>query len=75
MKSFKGLFKYLVFFVIASWMFILGIIVGRGSAPVTFDTTKFQTRLESIAENFESQKKIPEKTLLQDKVTLLLDTA
>ena len=41
-------------------MFVLGIMVGRGNAPVTFDTRRFQKRLENIAQEF-GQKKEPEK--------------
>ena len=42
-------------------MFFLGIIVGRGNAPVKFDTQKFQKRLEAIVHDFGVQKKIPDK--------------
>ncbi len=52
MLSFKGIFKSLAYLVIAGWMFFLGILVGRGSAPVTFDTHRFQQRLEIIAQEF-----------------------
>jgi len=34
----------------------LGIMVGRGSSPVTFDTQKFQKRLEVIAGEFGEKK-------------------
>ena len=37
-------------------MFLLGIMVGRGSSPVTFDTQKFQKRLETIANEFGEKK-------------------
>ena len=42
-------------------MFFLGIIVGRGNSPVTFDTQKFQKRLETIAHDFGAPKKNPDK--------------
>ncbi|MCK5836987.1 MAG: hypothetical protein KAH09_06940 [Desulfobacula sp.] len=49
MISFKRILKYLIYTFIAGWMFLLGIMVGRGTSPVTFDTQKFQKRLEAIA--------------------------
>lgn len=52
MVSFKGILKYLIYVFIAGWMFLLGIMVGRGTSPVTFDTQKFQKRLEVIASDF-----------------------
>ncbi|MFH2061334.1 MAG: SPOR domain-containing protein [Pseudomonadota bacterium] len=61
MISFKGILKYLVYICIAGWMFLLGIMVGRGTSPVTFDTHKFQKRLEIIANEFGSKTKTREK--------------
>lgn len=37
----------LVFFV-SVWMFVLGILVGRGTAPVHFDIEKLQKELEEL---------------------------
>lgn len=42
-------------------MFLLGIMVGRGSSPVKFDTQKFQKRLEIIASEFGEKKGIQKK--------------
>jgi len=39
----------------------LGIMVGRGNSPVTFDTQGFQKRLEIIANEFGEKKDIPKK--------------
>ena len=61
MISFKGILKYLVYTFIAGWMFLLGIMVGRGTSPVTFDTQGFQKRLEIIANEFGEKKDIPGK--------------
>ena len=47
--SFKGAIKYGIYIFIGGWMFFLGIMVGRGTAPVTFDTQGFQERLLEIA--------------------------
>ncbi|MBU0465956.1 MAG: SPOR domain-containing protein [Proteobacteria bacterium] len=61
MISFKGILKYLIYIFIAGWMFLLGIMVGRGSSPVTFDTHEFQKRLEIIANEFGKKKDVPQK--------------
>ncbi|MFH2061084.1 MAG: SPOR domain-containing protein [Pseudomonadota bacterium] len=55
-SSFKGILKYLIYIFIAGWMFLLGIVVGRGTSPVKFDTQKFQERLESIAKERGKEK-------------------
>jgi len=57
MLSFKGIFKSLTYVFVAGWMFFLGILVGRGTAPVTFDTQEFQKRLEIIAQEFGKREK------------------
>ncbi len=46
---------------VGGWMFFLGILVGRGNSPVTFDTKSFHTRLEAIVQSYE--KTGPEKKL------------
>ncbi len=62
MASVKGILKYSIYIFIAGWMFVLGIMVGRGNAPVSFDTKSFQQRLERIAGEFgqegEAKKQI-----------------
>ena len=66
MMSLKGLLKYLIYIFLAGWMFLLGIMVGRGTSPVKFDTGKFQERLEAIAREHGSKKsKTPEKPDLE----------
>ncbi len=62
MPAFKGIQKYLIYACIAGWMFFLGIMVGRGTSPVNFDTREFSKKLEKMAnipepEN-ETEKKI-----------------
>ena len=37
-----------LFFVACGWMFVLGILVGRGTAPVQFDIEKLQKELASL---------------------------
>ncbi|MFC1812815.1 SPOR domain-containing protein [Thermodesulfobacteriota bacterium] len=46
---------FLIFFV-SAWMFILGIIVGRGTAPVRFDIEKLQKELAALKEKDIKQK-------------------
>ncbi len=65
MKFVRGVLKYSLYVFIAAWMFVLGIMVGRGNSPVKFDTQKFQKRLETIAQDFGAQKKVPEKINLK----------
>lgn len=48
----KGILKYGLYFFIGAWMFALGVMVGRGSSPITFDTENFQDRLQTIAREF-----------------------
>jgi len=40
--------RYLLVFFVAAWMFVLGILVGRGTAPVTFDTQALQKELADL---------------------------
>ncbi len=51
-SSRKGLalWIFLIFFV-SAWMFILGILVGRGTAPVQFDIKKLQNELAALKED------------------------
>ena len=51
-SSRKGLtlWIFLIFFV-SAWMFILGILVGRGTAPVQFDIEKLQNELAALKED------------------------
>ncbi|MCD4677012.1 MAG: SPOR domain-containing protein [Desulfobacula sp.] len=65
MISFKGILKYSIYIFIAGWMFLLGIMVGRGSSPVKFDTQKFQKRLETIASEFGEKKETQGKIELK----------
>lgn len=44
---------------------MLGIMVGRGSSPVTFDTIRFQERLQTIAREFGNTNEPEEKMDLQ----------
>lgn len=46
-----GYVKYGLVFLISAWMFFMGVLVGRGTAPVSFDTQRLQKRLARIAED------------------------
>lgn len=49
-------------FILCGWMFFLGILVGRGTAPVSFDTKSVQKKLAAIATGSKKEQK-PEKKL------------
>jgi cell division septation protein DedD len=40
--------QYLLVFFVAAWMFVLGVLVGRGTAPVHFDTRALQNELAAL---------------------------
>lgn len=44
----KGMLKYLTHVFIGVWMFLLGIMVGRDNAPISFDTSGLHQRLAAI---------------------------
>ena len=45
----KGFFLWLfLIFVVSAWMFTLGVLVGRGTAPVDFDIEKLQKELLAL---------------------------
>lgn len=64
MSGFKGGRKYLIYIFIAGWMFFLGIMTGRGTIPVKFDTVNFTDRLAAIAESLTKGKKSEKKLKL-----------
>jgi cell division septation protein DedD len=61
-----------IFFVCA-WMFIIGVLVGRGTAPVRFDVVKIQERLEAFrGDSKKHQREQTQKELgtVKDKTKL-----
>jgi len=42
--------RFLVLFVVAAWMFFLGVLVGRGTSPLHFDLKKLEKELASLKE-------------------------
>ncbi|OGR35804.1 MAG: hypothetical protein A3J80_02240 [Desulfobacula sp. RIFOXYB2_FULL_45_6] len=65
MLSFKGIQKYLIYACIAGWMFFLGVVVGRGTSPVTFDTKEFSRKLEKMANVPGPKKEVNKKVDLK----------
>ena len=54
----KGLFLGLcLLFLISGWMFVLGVLVGRGTAPVNFDVQALQKELLALKESMLKQEK------------------
>lgn len=55
-----GVRGYVILFFVSAWMFFLGILVGRGTAPVSFDTTGFQAALARLALESKVAPVLPE---------------
>jgi cell division septation protein DedD len=47
-----------VVFIISAWMFVMGVMVGRGTAPVSFDIDQLKKTLESAQRTV--QQKLPQ---------------
>jgi len=45
-----------VIFLICAWMFVIGVLVGRGTAPVKFDVDKLQETLKASKRNLAKQE-------------------
>jgi septal ring-binding cell division protein DamX len=61
MPGFKEVRKYLIYICIAGWMFLLGVMAGRGTIPVKFDTRGFADRLAAIAQGLSKGKETDKK--------------
>ena len=58
----KGVFLGLCLIVLISgWMFVLGILVGRGTAPVHFDIEVLQKELKALKESIIRQQEERER--------------
>ena len=54
----KGFFLGLcLLFLISGWMFVLGVLVGRGTAPINFDIQALQKELLALKESMVKQEK------------------
>jgi cell division septation protein DedD len=49
--------RYLVVFFVAAWMFVLGVLVGRGTAPVHFDIRALQKELAVLRSAAQQQER------------------
>ncbi|WDP92636.1 MAG: SPOR domain-containing protein [Desulfobacter sp.] len=61
----KRFLRYGLYFFAGLWMFALGVMVGRGNSPVTFDTREFQARLETIVREQGNLEKAEQKVDLK----------
>ena len=62
-----------VIFILCAWMFVVGILVGRGTAPVKFKIDGLQTKLEVSNQKPDSKQKGPprgEHEIQEDKTKL-----
>jgi cell division protein FtsN len=60
-------------FLGCAWMFLIGVLVGRGTAPVKFDINKIQEKIAAYQKVLKAQPKDqtqPEAALGDDKTTL-----
>jgi len=64
----------LLIFFLCAWMFILGVLVGRGTAPVKFDIAGIEEKPEALPADDDSQQgKEPsskESAIIKDKTKL-----
>ena len=62
-----------VIFILCAWMFVIGILVGRGTAPVQFDMDGLQRKLEVSRQNLKKKQPGPargESGIDEDKTKL-----
>ena len=62
-----------VVFIISAWMFGLGVMVGRGTAPVSFDVDQLKRQLESLqksAQQTPTSGSRPEPAEMKNKTDL-----
>jgi len=62
-----------VVFIISAWMFGLGVMVGRGTAPVSFDVDQLKRTLESLQRSAQQAPRSgsrPEPTEMKNKTDL-----
>lgn len=49
--------RYLLIFFVSAWMFVLGVLVGRGTAPVHFDTQALQDELVALRDDMMKKER------------------
>ena len=45
-------------FIVCAWMFFIGVLVGRGTAPVKFDIAAIQKKLEASREDLRNKEQL-----------------
>jgi len=63
----------LVFFLVCGWMFAVGVLVGRGTAPIKFDISALQRKLEIAAaagKQKEQGRRLEAADAIKDKTDL-----
>lgn len=59
--------RYLLLFFVAAWMFVLGLLVGRGTAPLEIDTQALQKELTALRDAMlKKQREAVEKAIRGD---------
>ena len=61
--------RYLTIFFISAWMFVLGVLVGRGTAPVKFDIKKLSREIETLREADLEKQKAPVEVVTDEEKT------
>jgi cell division septation protein DedD len=62
-----------VVFIVSAWMFVIGVMVGRGTAPISFDINHLKQTLESLkqaAEKVAKGQPRPEPSEMKNKSDL-----
>ena len=60
-------------FCVCAWMFVIGVLVGRGTAPVSFDIAGIQKKLEASREDLKNKEQLQiqgKSGLAKDKTKL-----
>ncbi len=69
----KELLKYTLYFFVCAWMFLLGLLVGRGTVPVRFNIRTLELELRELKEEAKQKEKEKVKDItenLSDKSNL-----
>ena len=62
----RGLILWIcLIFLVSGWMFVLGVLVGRGTAPVNFDIQSIQNELIALKESMLKQERIRNEAYLK----------
>jgi len=62
-----------VIFFVAAWMFVIGVLVGRGTAPVKFNIDRLKEKLQASQDKHEKQGEVrtqDDSGIVEDKTKL-----